>query len=139
MQQLSSFTERKGGASIIRGTYALRQLLPCVCCISSFQAKCCGCLNGIFDPFWTFLIIYFCFRKEESQLHSLSYIEVPEEAFEEEIVAKDSVVNIFVNKRFAKLHESLLDARNLPVAQVALHREPQVSRNCGICWALLTV
>ena len=109
MQQLSSFTERKGGASIIRGTYALRQLLPCVCCISSFQAKCFGCLNGIFDPFWTFLIIYFCFRKEESQLHSLSYIEVPEEAFEEEIVAKDSVVNIFVNKRFAKLHESLLD------------------------------
>ena len=107
--------------------------------LAPFKPSDADVLNGIFDPIWTFLIIYFCFRKEESQLHSLSYIEVPEEAFEEEIVAKDSVVNIFVNKRFAKLHESLLDARNLPVAQVALHWKPQVSRKCGIRWALLTV
>ena len=77
--------------------------------LAPFKPSVADVLNGIFDPIWTFLMIYFCFRKEESQLHSLSYIEVPEEAFEEEIVAKDSVVNIFVNKRFAKLHESLLD------------------------------
>ena len=72
-------------------------------CISS------DVFNGIIDTIWTFLMIYFCFRKEESQLHSLGQVGVPEEAFEEEIVVTESVVNIICNKRFIKPHEFLFD------------------------------
>ena len=74
-----------------------------------FKPSVADVLNGIFDPIWTFLIIYFCFRKEESQLHSLDYLEALKEVFEEEFVFIEYVVNVIDNKRFAEPHESLLD------------------------------
>ena len=62
----------------------------------------------IFDLIGTLIIIYYCFRKEESQLHSLNLVEFAKEVFDEIVVTKP-VVFTFDNKRSVRPPEFLLD------------------------------